>query len=105
MRCAPPFAVQLQLKRVPAPRPRPNPDVLLTTSVSASLKVVCGSGTSIRRHETTKELKRVHSSTQLQRQDSSKNLKLTAGGFYGMLIILLSAWILQAFLEALLAGC
>jgi len=33
------------------------------------------------------------------------NLKLTAGGFYGMLIILLSAWILQAFLEALLAAC
>jgi predicted PurR-regulated permease PerM len=33
------------------------------------------------------------------------NLKLTAGGFYGMLIILLSAWILHAFLEAMLAAC
>ena len=33
------------------------------------------------------------------------NLKLTAGGFYGMLIIVLSAWILHAFLEALLAAC
>jgi predicted PurR-regulated permease PerM len=33
------------------------------------------------------------------------NLTLTAGGFYGTLIILLSAWILHGFLEALLAAC
>ena len=33
------------------------------------------------------------------------NLKLTAGGFYGMLIVLVSAWILHSFLEALLAAC
>ena len=40
-----------------------------------------------------------------QQQDSSRNLRLTAGGVYGALIVLLSAWILHAFLEALLAAC
>lgn len=38
----------------------------------------------------------MHSSTQLQRQNSSMNPELTAGGLYGMLIILLSAWILHS---------
>ena len=33
------------------------------------------------------------------------NVKLTAGWFYGALIIALSVWILQSFLIALLAAC
>jgi predicted PurR-regulated permease PerM len=33
------------------------------------------------------------------------NIKLTAGWFYGAVIVILAAWILHSFVEALLAGC
>jgi predicted PurR-regulated permease PerM len=33
------------------------------------------------------------------------NFKLTAGSFYAVLILLLSAWVLHGFVEALLAAC
>src|ERR1700681_4074721 len=33
------------------------------------------------------------------------NIKLSAGWFYGALIVILSVWILHSFLEALLAAC
>jgi predicted PurR-regulated permease PerM len=33
------------------------------------------------------------------------NIKLSAGWFYGGLIVILSAWILHSFLTAILAAC
>ena len=33
------------------------------------------------------------------------NIKLSAGWFYGALIVVLSVWILHSFLEAMLAAC
>jgi predicted PurR-regulated permease PerM len=43
--------------------------------------------------------------TQLQREDSIMNVKITGGRLYGALIVALSAWILHSFLLPLLVAC